>query len=94
MEIAEAFAKGSAKPKRSLIFPGRWARRVVGLGVVYQPSHRAARLDRTDLNLDMVGRGATDVPARTRRIRSCSAENYLQLVGSRPSTELGACGSR
>ena len=95
LEIAEAFAKGSVKPKRSLIFiwqvgeeKGLWGSQ----WFTNHPTTMSRDSIVADLNLDMVGRGAaTDVTGQAADGGHLhGAENYLQLVGSRRlSTELG-----
>jgi hypothetical protein len=94
MEIAEAFAKGSAKPKRSLIFIWQMGEEKGLWGSEWFTNHPTVPRDSiiADLNLDMVGRGAaTDVTGKNKDGQELfGAENYLQLVGSRRlSTELG-----
>jgi hypothetical protein len=94
LEIAEAFAKGPVKPKRSLIFIWQTGEEKGLWGSQYWTNHPTVPLDSVvaDLNLDMVGRGApTDVTGKNKEDQELrGAENYLQLVGSRRlSTELG-----
>ncbi len=94
LEIAEAFAKGPVKPKRSLIFIWQTGEEKGLWGSQYWTNHPTVPLSAVvaDLNLDMVGRGAaTDVTGRDINDKELAgAENYLQLVGSRRlSTELG-----
>jgi peptidase M28-like protein len=94
LEIAEAFAKGSAKPKRSLIFIWQMGEEKGLWGSEWFTNHPTVPRDSiiADLNLDMVGRGAaTDVTGKNKDGQELfGAENYLQLVGSRRlSTELG-----
>jgi Zn-dependent M28 family amino/carboxypeptidase len=94
MEIAEAFAKGSAKPKRSLIFIWQMGEEKGLWGSEWFTNHPTVPRDSiiADLNLDMVGRGAaTDVTGKNKEGQELfGAENYVQLVGSRRlSTELG-----
>ncbi len=94
LEIAEAFAKGPVKPKRSLIFIWQTGEEKGLWGSQYWTNHPTVPLDSViaDLNLDMVGRGAaTDVTGKNIQDQELfGAENYLQLVGSRRlSTELG-----
>src|SRR5205823_6221614 len=94
LEIAEAFAKSSVKPKRSLIFIWQTGEEKGLWGSQWFTNHPTVPRDSivADLNLDMVGRGAaTDVTGRGKDDQaSFGAENYLQLVGSRRlSTELG-----
>ncbi|HYV97304.1 MAG TPA: M28 family peptidase [Gemmatimonadaceae bacterium] len=64
LEIAEAFAKGTVKPKRSLIFIWQMGEEKGLWGSQYWTNHPTVPRDSVvaDLNLDMVGRGeATDV---------------------------------
>lgn len=94
LEIAEAFAKGSVKPKRSLIFIWQIGEEKGLWGSQWFTNHPTVPRDSiiADLNLDMVGRGApTDVTGRDKEnAELMGAENYLQLVGSRRlSTEYG-----
>ena len=94
LEIAEAFAKGPVKPKRSLIFIWQTGEEKGLWGSEWFTNHPTVPRDSiiADLNLDMVGRGAaTDVTGKNKEGQELfGAENYLQLVGSRRlSTELG-----
>ena len=94
LEIAEAFAKGSVKPKRSLIFIWQTGEEKGLWGSQWFTDHPTVPRDSivADLNLDMVGRGAaTDVTGKSKDGQDLfGAANYLQLVGSRRlSTELG-----
>ena len=94
LEIAESFAKGPAKPKRSLLFIWQMGEEKGLWGSQYFTNHPTVPLDSivADLNLDMVGRGeATDITGRSKEdVELSGAPNYLQLVGSRRlSTELG-----
>ncbi len=94
LEIAEAFAKGPVKPKRSLIFIWQTGEEKGLWGSEWFTNHPTVPRDSivADLNLDMVGRGAgTDVTGKNMEGQELfGAENYVQLVGSRRlSTELG-----
>jgi Zn-dependent M28 family amino/carboxypeptidase len=94
LEIAEAFAKGPVKPKRSLIFIWQVGEEKGMWGSQWFTNHPTIPRDSivADLNMDMVGRGeATDVTGRGKNDEELfGAPNYLQLVGSRRlSTELG-----
>jgi hypothetical protein len=94
LEIAEAFAKGSLKPKRSLIFIWQTGEEKGLWGSLYFTNHPTVPRDSivTDLNIDMVGRGeATDVTGQSKDNKVLNGNpDYLQLVGSRRlSTELG-----
>jgi len=85
LEVAEAFAKSSAKPKRSILFVWHTGEEKGLWGSRWYADHPTVTRDSivAQLNMDMVGRGeAADLPV--------GAPNYLQLVGSRRlSTELG-----
>ncbi len=85
LEVAEAFAKAKAKPRRSLLFVWHTAEEKGLLGSRWYSDHPTVPLDSivAQINLDMVGRGAApDLPA--------GSERYLMVVGSRRlSTELG-----
>ena len=85
LEIAEAFAKGNAKPKRSILFVWHTGEEKGLLGSRYFTDNPTVPRDSivAQINIDMIGRGAmTDLPAGSAR--------YLQIVGSRRlSTELG-----
>jgi hypothetical protein len=85
LEVAEAFAKGPVKPKRSLLFVWHTGEEKGLLGSRYFADHPTVPRDSivAQINIDMVGRGAAaDLGAGSPR--------YLQLVGSRRlSTELG-----
>jgi hypothetical protein len=94
LEIAEAFTKGTVKPKRSLLFIWQMGEEKGLWGSQYYTNHPTVPRDSivADLNLDMVGRGApTDITGRNKENQELmGANNYLQLVGSRRlSTELG-----
>ena len=84
-EIAEAFAASKVKPKRSLLFVWHTGEELGLVGSDWFTKHPTVPLDSvvTQLNLDMVGRGAAgDLKG--------GGPNYLMLVGSRRlSTELG-----
>jgi hypothetical protein len=85
LEVAEAFAKSGAKPKRSIVFVWHTGEEKGLWGSRWYADHPTVPRDSivAQLNMDMVGRGeAADLPV--------GAPNYLQLVGSRRlSTELG-----
>lgn len=94
LEIAEAFAKGSVKPKRSIIFIWQTGEEKGLWGSLYFTNHPTVPRDSivADLNIDMVGRGeATDITGRDKDNKELSGNSdYVQLVGSRRlSTELG-----
>ena len=94
LEIAQAFAQGPVKPKRSLIFIWQMGEEKGLWGSEWFTNHPTVPRDSivADLNLDMVGRGAaTDITGKNKAGEELKgANNYLQLVGSRRlSTELG-----
>jgi len=94
LEIAQAFAQGHVKPKRSLIFIWQMGEEKGLWGSQWFTNHPTVPRDSivADLNLDMVGRGApTDITGKNKAGDELhGAGNYLQLVGSRRlSTELG-----
>jgi hypothetical protein len=94
LEMAEAFAKGKDKPKRSILFAwhageehGMWGSEYL---VNNPPVPRDSMV--AEINIDMVGRGApTDITGTDSHGQQVhGAERYVQLVGSRRlSTELG-----
>ena len=85
LEIAEAFAKSSTKPKRSIIFIWHTGEEMGMFGSGYFTQNPTVPRDSimATLNIDMIGRGgAADVEN--------GGPGYLQLIGSRRlSTELG-----
>jgi hypothetical protein len=85
LEVAEAFATGPVKPKRSILFVWHTGEEKGLLGSRYFTDHPTLPRDSivAQINIDMVGRGAAaDLAGGSPR--------YLQLVGSRRlSTELG-----
>jgi hypothetical protein len=85
LEVAQAFARGKVKPKRSLLFVWHTGEEKGLLGSRHFTDHPTVPRDSVvaQINIDMVGRGAaTDLGE--------GSERYLQLVGSRRlSTELG-----
>jgi hypothetical protein len=85
LEVAEAFARGRVKPKRSLLFVWHTGEEKGLLGSRYFADHPTVPRDSivAQINVDMVGRGAAgDLAA--------GGPGYLQLVGSRRlSTALG-----
>ena len=94
LEIAQAFAQGPVKPKRSLIFIWQMGEEKGLWGSQWFTNHPTVPRDSivADLNLDMVGRGAaSDITGKNKAGDELKgANNYLQLVGSRRlSTELG-----
>ncbi len=85
LELAEAFARGKIKPKRSIIFVWHVGEEKGLWGSEWFTDHPTVPRDSivAQLNIDMDGRGdAADLPV--------GGATYLQLVGShRLSTELG-----
>jgi len=85
LELAEAFAKGRIKPRRSIIFVWHVGEEKGLWGSEWFTDHPTVPRDSivAQLNIDMDGRGdASDLPV--------GGPTYLQLVGShRLSTELG-----
>jgi Peptidase family M28 len=85
LELAEAFAKGKVRPRRSIIFVWHVGEEKGLWGSEWFTDHPTVPRDSivAQLNMDMVGRGdAQDLPV--------GGPTYLQLVGShRLSTELG-----
>ena len=85
LEIAEALAKGRARPKRSVLFVWHTAEEKGLLGSRYFTEHPTVARDSivAQINIDMIGRG------RAEDTRG-GGPTYLSLVGSRRlSTELG-----
>ncbi|MEO8561180.1 MAG: M28 family peptidase [bacterium] len=85
LELAEAFARGRVKPKRSLLFVWHTGEEKGLLGSRHFVDHPTVPRDSivAQINIDMVGRGG---PTDLRE----GGDRYLQLVGSRRlSTELG-----
>jgi len=94
LEIAEAFAKGTVKPRRSIIFVWHAGEERGMWGSGYFMGNPTIPRDSivAQLNIDMVGRGAaTDVTGQGKDGGVLhGGDKYLQLVGSRRlSTELG-----
>jgi hypothetical protein len=94
LEIAQAFAKGTVKPKRSIIFIWQMGEEKGLWGSQYFTNYPTLPRDSIvgDLNIDMVGRGeATDVTGENKagEVLHGSAD-YVQLVGARRlSNEFG-----
>ncbi|MGH7522732.1 MAG: M28 family peptidase [Gemmatimonadales bacterium] len=94
LEIAEQFAKGNFKPKRSILFVWHAGEEHGMWGSGYFMDHPTVPRDSivAQLNIDMIGRGAaTDVTGQAMEGGVLhGGDRYLQLVGSRRlSTELG-----
>jgi hypothetical protein len=94
LEIAELFAKGPQKPKRSMLFVWHTGEEMGLWGANYFTAHPTVPRDSivAQLNMDMVGRGAAsdvtgeDLEGKLLR----GGEGYVQLIGSRRlSTEMG-----
>jgi hypothetical protein len=87
LELAEAFAgaKGTARPKRSLVFVSHTGEELGLFGSQYFTDHPTVPRDSivAQLNMDMIGRGRADD-------ENGGGPGYLQLIGTRRlSTELG-----
>ena len=94
LEIAEAFAKGNQKPKRSLVFVWHTGEERGLWGANHFTAHPTVPRDSIvgQLNMDMVGRGgANDVTGEDLQQKELrGGEGYVQLIGSRRlSTEMG-----
>ncbi len=94
LEIAEKFATGSTRPKRSVLFIWHVAEELGLFGSEYFTDHPTVPRDSivAQLNMDMVGRGrAEDFTGVTKEGGAIhGGAGYVQLVGSRRlSTELG-----
>ncbi len=94
LEIAEQFALGKVKPKRSIIFVWHAGEEAGLWGSQWFTDHPTIPRDSivAQLNMDMVGRGrATDVTGESKTGELLhGGPGYLQIVGSRRnSTELG-----
>jgi Zn-dependent M28 family amino/carboxypeptidase len=85
LEIAEAYAKGGQRPRRSTLFVWHTAEEKGLVGARYFTDNPTVPRDSivAQINIDMIGRGATADLAR-------GGPGYLQLLGSRRlSSELG-----
>lgn len=94
LELAQAFAQGAVKPRRSLLFIWHAGEEKGLWGSEYFTDHPTVPRDSivAELNLDMVGRGRpSDMTGTTKAGAPLfGAANYLQVIGSRRlSTELG-----
>ncbi len=94
LEIAELFAKGPQKPKRSILFVWHTGEEMGLWGASYYTAHPTVPRDSIigQLNMDMVGRGAAnDVTGEDLEKKPLmGGEGYVQLIGSRRlSTEMG-----
>jgi hypothetical protein len=95
LEIAEAFASSKPHPKRSLLFVWHMGEEEGMLGSRFYTDHTTVPRDSivAQLNVDMIGRGATDDitgEAKDGSLIHGRDAGYVQLIGSRRlSTELG-----
>ncbi|HEX6314786.1 MAG TPA: M28 family peptidase, partial [Gemmatimonadaceae bacterium] len=94
LEIAEAFARGSQKPKRSIVFVWHTGEEMGLWGADYFTANPTVPRDSivAQLNMDMVGRGgANDVTGSDIEGKLLKGgEGYVQLIGARRlSTEMG-----
>jgi hypothetical protein len=94
LEIAEQFALGKVKPKRSIVFVWHAGEEAGLWGSQWFTDHPTVPRDSivAQLNMDMVGRGrASDVTGESKTGELLhGGPGYLQIVGSRRnSTELG-----
>ena len=93
LEIAEAFAKSGAKPKRSLLFVWHTGEELGLLGSDWFTRHPTVPRDSIDtqLNIDMIGRGGSaDAVHDTNGKPVYGSPDFIEVVGSRRlSTELG-----
>jgi Zn-dependent M28 family amino/carboxypeptidase len=94
LEIAEAYAASKTSPKRSIIFVWHAGEEKGMWGSEYFTDHPTVPRDSivAQLNMDMVGRGATaDITGESKEGGLLhGGPGYLQLIGSRRlSTELG-----
>ena len=94
LEIAEKFARGPQKPKRSILFVWHTGEERGLWGASYFTAYPTVPRDSIvgQLNMDMVGRGAaSDVTGEDLEGKLLTGgEGYVQLIGSRRlSTEMG-----
>ena len=93
LELAEAFARSSAKPKRSILFVWHTGEEIGLVGSDYFTRNPTVPRDSivTQLNIDMIGRGdATDAVLDINGKIQYGSPDYIEVVGSRKlSTELG-----
>ena len=94
LEVAESFAKGAGRPKRSLLFVWHAGEEKGLWGSAFYTDHPTVPRDSivAQLKMDMVGRGGTGDATGASKAgeRLHGGPGYLQLVGSRRlSTELG-----
>ena len=94
LEIAEQFAKGREKPRRSILFVWHTGEEAGLWGASHFTAHPTVPRDSIigQLNMDMVGRGAaTDVTGEDLEGKLLrGGDGYVQLIGSRRlSTQMG-----
>ena len=93
LEIAEAFAKSGARPKRSLLFVWHTGEEIGLVGSEYFTDHPTVPRDSivTQLNIDMIGRGGSnDAVHMNGDTPVYGNPNFVEVIGSRRlSTELG-----
>ena len=95
LEIAEAFATAKQRPKRSLLFVWHMGEEEGMLGSRWYTDHTTVPRDSivAQLNVDMIGRGASDDitgEAKDGSLIHGRDSGYVQLIGSRRlSTALG-----
>lgn len=94
LEVAELYAKGSQKPRRSILFVWHTGEEMGLWGANYFTAHPTVPRDSivAQINLDMVGRGgAQDVTGEDLEGKLLrGGDGYVQLIGARRlSTEMG-----
>ncbi len=95
LEIAEAFASAKQRPKRSILFVWHMGEEEGMLGSRFYTDHSTVPRDSivAQLNVDMIGRGATsDITGESKdgSLIHGRDSGYVQVIGSRRlSTELG-----
>ncbi len=85
IELAEAFAKGTARPKRSILFVSHTAEEKGLVGSAWYTDHPTVPIDSivAEIDVDMIGRGAA-------RDIAAGGPTYLEVVGLRRlSSEFG-----
>src|SRR5262249_34713210 len=90
LEIAEAMAKGGARPRRSILFVNHVGEEVGLVGSRWYSSHSTVPMDSIvgEIDQDMVGRGRSD--AFTIDGRVAASPTYLEVIGAkRISREFG-----
>ena len=90
IEIAEAFARGGARPRRSILFVSHTGEEAGLLGSRWYSSHSTVPIDSIvgEIDQDMIGRGtASDFP---RGGTGAGSPTYLEVIGAkRISREFG-----